>query len=264
MTDTKKTKKQLIDELRTLRQQVARLEAPRTNCRCSGDIAERKQIEKSLRESEEKYRLLVENGNDAIFIAQDAVLKFCNHQTEKFTGYSKLELSKTPFVELIHRADRQMVIDRHKKRLSGENPPSTYSFRIIDKDEKELWVQLSTVLIDWEGRPATLNFLRDIDEQKRLVELLRHAQKMEAIGTLAGGVAHDFNNLLMGIQGNTSLMLFDLEASHPHCEYLNNIEKLVRTAAELTNQLLGYARKGKYHVKPLKLDLKQMNILCVF
>ena len=254
MKDTEKIQGQLIDEIKILRQRVAELEAPKDDKRCMCEKAEIKQFEKSQRESEKKYRLLVENGNDAIFIAQDAVLKFCNHQTEKLTGYSKSELSTIPFAELIHPEDRHLVIERHKKRLSGENPPSTYSFRIIHHDGNERWVQLSTVRITWEKRPATLNFLRDIDEQKKLEERLQHAQKMDAIGTLAGGVAHDFNNLLMGIQGNISLMLFDLEASHPHFDYLNNIEKHIKSAAELTNQLLGYARKGKYQIVPLNLN----------
>jgi CheY-like chemotaxis protein len=77
---------------------------------------------------------------------------------------------------------------------------------------------------------------------------------MEAIGTLAGGIAHDFNNILLGIQGYASLMLFELDSTHPHYEPLQNIEKQVRTAAQLTAHLLGYARKGKYHVQPIDLN----------
>jgi CheY-like chemotaxis protein len=77
---------------------------------------------------------------------------------------------------------------------------------------------------------------------------------MEAIGTLAGGIAHDFNNLLTTIQGNASLMLYDIEPSHPHFEPLRKIEKQVRKGAGLTSQLLGYARKGKYQVKTVNLN----------
>ena len=245
MSDTNKTKKQLIDELKKLRQKVAELEAVKNDCR---------QAEQALLKSEEKYRLLVENGNDAIFIAQDEVLKFCNHKTEEMTGYTKEELAHLPFINLIHAADREMVLERHKKRLSGENPPSKYSFRIINRGGDQLWGQLNTVRITWQERPATLNFLRDITDEKRLESQLRHAQKMEAIGTLAGGIAHDFNNLLMAIQGNVSLMLFDMDGSHPHYEYLFNIENLIRSAAELTSQLLGYARKGKYQVTTLDFN----------
>jgi C4-dicarboxylate-specific signal transduction histidine kinase len=85
--------------------------------------------------------------------------------------------------------------------------------------------------------------------RKNLETQLQHAQKMEAIGPLAGGLAHDFNNLLMGIQGNASLVLLDMEPDHPHYEKLRNIEQYVRDGGEITKQLLGFARGGKYEVK---------------
>jgi two-component system cell cycle sensor histidine kinase/response regulator CckA len=93
--------------------------------------------------------------------------------------------------------------------------------------------------------------LKDITESKRLEAQFQQAQKMEAIGTLAGGLAHDFNNLLMGTQGNISLMLLDIDSSHPHYERLKSMEKLVQSGAKLTSLLLGYASKGRYEVKPL-------------
>jgi CheY-like chemotaxis protein len=83
---------------------------------------------------------------------------------------------------------------------------------------------------------------------------LFQAQKMEAIGTLAGGIAHDFNNLLMVVQGNVSLMLLDVPPSHPHHEMLKMIEKKVQSGSRLTGQLLGYASKGRYEIKPISLN----------
>ena len=77
---------------------------------------------------------------------------------------------------------------------------------------------------------------------------------MESIGTLAGGIAHDFNNLLMGFQGNISLMLLDLEDDHPHVEYLKNMESYVLKGSELTRQILGFARRGKYQVKTTNIN----------
>ena len=77
---------------------------------------------------------------------------------------------------------------------------------------------------------------------------------MEAIGTLAGGIAHDFNNLLMGIQGRASLMLLELDPSHPQFEHLKGIEKYVQNAADLSKQLLGFARGGRYEVKQTDLN----------
>jgi signal transduction histidine kinase len=77
---------------------------------------------------------------------------------------------------------------------------------------------------------------------------------MEAIGTLAGGIAHDFNNILMGIQGYASLMLLGIDSLHPHYDRLKGIKKQVQSGAKLTRQLLGYARKGRYEVKPINLN----------
>jgi PAS domain S-box-containing protein len=229
-------------------------ELSRTNALLKREVAERKHVEEALRESEEKYRFVVDNANEAIFIAQDGVVKFPNPKTEDLTGYSAEELAKVPFVDLIHPEDRDMVIDMHQRRLAGEELPATYSFRIIDREGEELWVQLNTVLITWVGRPATLNFIREITQQKKLEAQLQQAVKMEAIGTLAGGIAHDFNNLLMAIQGNASLMLLDTDSGYPHYEKLKNIEQSVQSGAALTKQLLGIAKGGKYEVKPTYLN----------
>ncbi len=82
------------------------------------------------------------------------------------------------------------------------------------------------------------------EEKKKLDEQVQQAQRLEAIGTLAGGMAHDFNNLLMAIQGNTSFLLYDIDSYHPHYDALKNIEKSVRSGAKLTKQLLGYDHAG--------------------
>ncbi|MBN2468176.1 MAG: response regulator, partial [Deltaproteobacteria bacterium] len=95
---------------------------------------------------------------------------------------------------------------------------------------------------------------RSEEVQKKLEAQLQQAQKMEAIGTLAGGVAHDFNNLLMGIQGRVSLISLDLDSRHPHFDHLKGIEEIIRMGASLTRQLLGFARGGKYVVQPTNVN----------
>lgn len=218
------------------------------------DITENKKAVQALEENEEKYRFLIDNATDAICIAQDERVKFLNPESIQITGYSEEELMSMSFMHLIHPDDRAMVVERHQKRLKGETLESTYSFRLVTKNGDQRWGQLNTALINWQGRPATLNIIRDITQQKQMEEKLLHAHKMESIGTLAGGIAHDFNNILMGIQGYTSLMMTEVEELSYHYEHLKNVEQLVKNAAQLTGQLLGFARKGKYQAVPSNLN----------
>ncbi len=218
------------------------------------DITEQKQIEKALRESENKYRSLVENSTEAIFIAQDGHIKFPNPRTLEALGYTEKELSEIPFASIIHPEDRGSVIERHFRRLKGENFPGSYTYRVITKSGDVIWIRLNSVTLTWEGRAATLNLVSDITQEKRLEEQFRAAQKMESIGTLAGGLAHNFNNLLTGIQGYISLALFDMKPGDPHYADLVAAEEQVKSGAKLTSQLLGFARKGRYEVKPVDLN----------
>ncbi len=130
------------------------------------DITKRKLVEDALRASEEKYRLLFDNANESILVAQDGRIKFVNLKLVKIMGYSETELMSSPFAGFIHPADREMVVNNYLRRLRGENAPQLYAFRIIDRDGSVKWLEISAVRIDWEGRPATLNFLTDITERK--------------------------------------------------------------------------------------------------
>ena len=218
------------------------------------DITAHRQAEKALRESEAKYRALIENSNDAIFIAQDGGFRFSNPRTGDLSGYSKAELATISFAAIIHPNDREMVLDRHRRRLSGENFPSTYSFRIVRKDGQLRWVQLNTALITWENRPATLNILRDVSAQKELEDQLRQAQKMEAVGTLAGGIAHDFNNILGAVLGYAELAEIELPEDHPAKEDLQGIAKAAGRAKALIRQILAFSRRGETDKEVLDLN----------
>ena len=137
------------------------------------DITERKQAEEALQESEEKYRELFENASEGILVAQDNMLTFFNPKVKEITGYSTEELTSRPFAEFIHQDDREWVIERYVKRLKGEEIPPVSAFKIIDKQENIKWLEVNAVLISWEGRPATLNFLSDITDRKQAEEELK-------------------------------------------------------------------------------------------
>ena len=124
----------------------------------------------------------------------------------------------------------------------------------LDAASTDLEVTGQLVLDDCGVPIAIQGSTRNITERKRFEAQLQQAQKFEAIGTLAGGIAHDLNNLLMGIQGRTSLMLLQTDPIQPQFEHLKEIETYIKRAAKLTQQLLGFARGGKYEVSPTNMN----------
>jgi len=158
-----------------------------TNAAYEKEIMERQRTEEALRESEEKYRALLENASDAIVVARDEMLCFVNSRAVELSGYSEKELKSNPFITLIHPQDRDMVQHNQLQMLSSKPMPEGNIFKCLHKDGSIKWVETSAVRISWEGVPATLNFLRDITEKHRLKEELLKAQKLEAIGVIAGG-----------------------------------------------------------------------------
>jgi diguanylate cyclase (GGDEF)-like protein/PAS domain S-box-containing protein len=170
MTDNRKTKGQLIQELEALRRRIAELEKSEP---------ERQQAEQKRRESEESYRKFFKTANEAIFVGLDSKIVFHNPKTTLILGYSGEELVSRPLSEFIHPEDRDMVIDCFVGQIKGEKIPQIYDFRIIQKDGNVRWVVVNSRLISWEGRPATLNFLSDITDRKRLEEKLRTMSIMD-------------------------------------------------------------------------------------
>ena len=225
-----------------------------SNQQLRDEITVRQRSEQALRESEEKYRLLAENANDAIFIIQDDKVTFPNPKARQLSREMNVAMDRQPIFDFIHPDDKTTVLRWYERRLKDKDVPSTCTFKLIDRTGKEHWVELNAVLINWEKKIAALNFLKDITAQKSLEFQFRQSQRMESIGTLAGGIAHDFNNLLMGIQGNASVMLLDIDQGHPLYENLKGIQRCVRSGANLTRQLLGFARGGKYVVKPTQMN----------
>ena len=244
------------EEDKNLLERIASRVAPILHARLQRDVQEQRRMaaERDLKKSEEKYRFLITNAGEAIFIVQDDAVKFPNPKTIETIGYSAQELAKMPFVDLIHPADKEMVFEGHLRLLEGKRSAEAYPFRIINKKGKEMWVWLTAAPVIWEQKPGILCFLRDVTEEKKLESQLVQAQKMEAVGRLAGGVAHDFNNMLTVIIGHTGLALTEVAPSDPLYDQLQEINEAARRSADLTRQLLAFARKQTIAPKILNLN----------
>jgi len=232
-------------------------------CGIARDITQRKQAEEALRKSEEKYRTLVESIEEGLGnIDEKENFIFANGAAAKIFGYAKKEeLIGKNLREFTTPEEFKRILEQTSLRRAGKS--SRYELGIIRKDgEPRIITVTASPVIGNDGRfRGTFGIFRDITERKRAEEeraklesQLRQAQKMEAIGTLASGIAHDFNNLLGGILGYSSLLLGKLPTEDANRKYVELIEKASNRAAELTNRLLGFARRGKYEVKPVDVN----------
>ena len=178
-------------------------------------------------------------------------------------GCSNPHLTTSELMPIAHPVDIPKI-EKAFARAVDYGEPYKIEHRIVRQDTGEVrYIQAyGDVRLDTTGKAVKMfGAAQDITERKQAEEerenlraQLVQAQKMEAIGTLAGGVAHDFNNLLMGIQGRTSLIMLETDRFHPSFEHLQEIENCIQKAAKLTKQLLGFARGGKYEIKPTDLS----------
>ena len=215
-------------------------------------VSELKDAKEALSKEKEKFKILVEESPFGVaLIGKNARYKYVNSRFTEILGYTLDDISTGrdwwgkayPDKEKRTLA-MSMWVEDLKKFGPGEIRPRTFSVKCKDGSEKI--INFRSVTLSNEDQFV---IYEDVTKQKRIEKELIQAQKMDAIGTLAGGIAHDFNNLLMGIQGRISLMLMDLLPGHPHFEELRKIEEIIKTASDLTSQLLGFARGGKYEVK---------------
>ena len=228
-------------------------------------------INAKLEWSEHRYRRLVESSPDIIYALDEAGnITFISNAAERLLCMDRQQLISKHYNTIIHEDDQEKAKWFFNERRTGERSTTGVELRLISSkgcgepksyNVQHLTIELkSTGIYDKDVLESSKKFLgtygvaRDISDRKRLETQLRHAQKMEAVGTLAGGIAHDFNNLLMGIQGYASLMLIKTDPEHPHHKNLSSIEHLVQNGADLTKQLLGFARDGKYDVKSTNMN----------
>ena len=213
------------------------------------------------RESERRYRTLVESSIQGLHIQRDWITLFANPAFARMLGYDTPgELVGLDAQRWIAPRDATRLESDRAARLRGEPVPSQHELQVIRRDGSLIWVDIQVAEILWEGEPAIQSTVLDITERKRAEQALRQSeaqlrqvQKMEAVGQLAGGVAHDFNNLLTVITGRAELLLLRLAADDPHRRDVELVRKTADRAASLTQQLLAFSRKQM--LQPRVLDL---------
>lgn len=222
----------------------------------------RQVTERALQDREKKYRELFENAYEGILVLQDGYVKFLNPKVVQFTGVTQEEIIAQPFENFVYEDDRQRVNEIYKQRLEGQTTTAVYELRIVNKLKKIRWIEVNTVVVDWNGRPAVLCFMNDItyrkqaeEEKIRIEKQLQQAQKLDALGTLAGGIAHDFNNILSAIIGFSELSREDLPEDSPVVHYLNHILQAGERARDLVKQILAFSRRSETEKKPLRISI---------
>ena len=224
------------------------------------DITERKQAEETLKKNVDKFtKAFLQNAipmaistiKEGRYIdVSEAFLEWIGQDRDTVIG------NTSTGVGFIDSEQRALVL----KELAGKGRVENLELQVRIKGGEVGYGLFNSTKIQIAHEDFLLTMVTDItarkraeEENKKLEDQLNQAQKLESIGTLAGGIAHDFNNLLTGILGNVSLALMRMDEGNPLCERLKNVEEYVQRGSDLTKQLLGFARGGKYEVKPTNL-----------
>ncbi len=225
------------------------------------DITQRKEMEKTLKESEAKFRALTESAPAAILINVGEQILYVNPAFELISGFTQEETLTMRFWEFVHPDMREVVKEMGFARQRGQSSPTRYELKALTKDGQTKWIDVAVTTFKYGGQSATLGTAYDITERKLAEEELREGQKkiarlqkMESIGILAGGVAHDLNNVLSGIVSYPELLLLELPEDSRLRKPIETMEKSGHRAVAIVQDLLTVARGVATMKEPLNLN----------
>jgi PAS domain S-box-containing protein len=226
----------------------------------SGEIASlataMNEMGRAVERAVEQYRELFENAADIIYtMSLDGRFLSVNRACERILGYSRDEFLRLNVSQILPPEQLEVSNQMMQKKISGEQALTTYSVQVLHKDGSIVWLEVGTRLIYENGRPvAVQGTARNITERRRLEEQLWTAQKMEAVGRLAGGIAHEFGNVLTIISGYSALLQSSLKQDDELQDEVQGIQKAAQRATSLVRHLLGFS-KGQVF-RPKTMDVR--------
>lgn len=221
------------------------------------NVSERKMAETALKDSEEKYRSVVEGSHVGVYIVQENIFRFVNSMFCEIHGYPYEEIvdSMGPEVFIIDEgAEKGIPTENARKTPDSDKQMSEAIYRIRRKDGEIRTIKTMSSMTVFKGKPARIGTLLDISKETALEEQLVQSQKLETIGRLTGGIAHDFNNMLGVILGNAQLAMMNLPPESEANEFCLEVEKATHRAAEFTHQLLAFSRRQVLEMKIVDLN----------
>jgi PAS domain S-box-containing protein len=259
-------REQIEDQLKLLNSELESRVYDRTK-ELENQITEKNLAEALLRDSEEKYRLIFENANDGIFLSSKKVIQFINPKAYEITGYLPKHVIGRDFGDFIHPDFKEMVIKNHYDRMAGLDVPESYDIQIFVASGEVKWVEIKSNVIIWDGTPAVLTFLTDIQSRKenenelrelnlhledrvrQELEQLAHQQdlliqknKLESLGELSAGISHEINQPLGGISFSLDNILNEMISDDLTNDYLKNKIDLIFKDIERIQNIINHVR----------------------
>ncbi|MFN2109348.1 MAG: response regulator [Anaerolineae bacterium] len=240
--------------------QARTVELREINRQLQEQIAERERVEAALRDSEAKYRQLVEHANDGIVIMQQDLIKYSNRYMLELTGYTLEEVQGRPFSDFIAPSELANLIDYYERYLAGEAIPPIYESVLCCRDGRPIEVELNVNVTTYEGGPAEQVTIRDITarkraeaERERLLAQIQQQDRLAAVGQLAAGIVHDFNNIMATITLYAQVAARAPETTDRIRERMLIINQQAQHATNLIRQILDFSRKAEIEPSPLDL-----------
>ncbi|MCL5102638.1 MAG: PAS domain S-box protein [Armatimonadetes bacterium] len=219
------------------------------------NIAERRTAEKALAESERWHRQMFDKATEGVWVIDTASnITYTNHRIAEMLGYSEEEISTQEVFVPMDKDSKMLARQVLSQCKLGSSKPVEIELRHRNGSPVFTMVHSAPLINDKGEYIGSVGFVSDITEQKRLAKQLHRAQRLEAIGRMAGGVAHEFNNLLMGVSGFAEALQMKLGENHPEKETIDGLLHCVDSASLLVGQLLAFGRRQEIDARPVELN----------